>query len=164
MVFEAFAVATAVVMGVSAVAALREMRVYGDALAASVLLSVLLGVSVLCRIEAPPGGMGNMIWLSLADLVALMITAYWFMTRPAPWKFVLSFTFIAQLCAHAGFWRGWFSGSDTRYAYILCLNLLAVVQLVAVGWPGASYVARGVRGRLSNAGGRRVHGSHGAAR
>lgn len=164
MVFEAFAVATAGVLGISAYVAHKDMRRFGDVLGASVLLSILLGISVFCRVEAPPGGMGNMIWLSVADLIALMIAAYWFVTRPESWKFVFAFTFMAQLCAHAGFWRGWFAGHDTRYAYILCLNMLALLQLVAVGWPGAAYVARGIRGLLPSGWGRSVHGRRGASR
>lgn len=144
MIFLGFFVATAIVLAVSAYCSWRDFHRFGDVLGAAQLLMVILGLSIICRGYAPPGGVGNMIWLSLIDLGGLMMSAYWFVTRRATWGFVLCFTFIAQLCAHAGFWRGWFLGNDTRYAYILCLNLLAVVQLVAVGWPGVRHVARDI--------------------
>lgn len=162
MVFAAFFVATAVVLAISAYCAWRDFKQFGDVLGASQLLMIVLGLSVICRTVAPPGGVGNMVWLSIVDLAALMVSAYWFVTRKALWCFVLCFTFIAQLVAHAGFWRGFSAGIDGSYAYILCLNVLAVLQLVAVGWPGARHVA-GVFGALLHD--RRARGfrfSHGA--
>lgn len=157
MIFLGFLIATTIVLAMSAYCAWRDFIRFGDLLAASQLLMTILGASVICRAVAPPGGFGNMIWLSAIDFGGLLLSAYWYMTRRESWGFVLCFTFIAQLCAHAGFWRAYSAGFDARYAYILCLNALAVLQLVAVGWPGARHVARDVVDVLS---GRRVRGFH----
>ncbi|MDR7232069.1 phosphatidylserine synthase [Caulobacter sp. BE264] len=140
-VFGGLAILTGLVLAVSYVAAKRNLSLYGDVLGAAQLLTVVLGLSVICRISAPPGGVGNMAWLCLIDLAALMVSAYWFIVRPTVWSFILSFCFIAQLVAHAGFWRAQSAGIDTRIAYILCLNVTHVLQLVAVGWPGSKHVA-----------------------
>lgn len=162
MIFMAFFIATACVLAISAYSAWHDFQQFGDVLGAAQLLMVVLGLSIICRSLAPPGGVGNMIWLSVVDLMALMISAYWFMTRPTAWCFVLCFTFIAQLVAHAGFWRGFLSGATASYAYILCLNVLAVLQLVAVGWPGARHVAGVFGALLHDRGARGFRFSHGA--
>lgn len=162
MIFAAFFIATAIVLVMSAYCAWRDFTRFGDVLGAAQLLMVILGLSFICRIAVPPHGMGNMIWLSVIDLGGLMMTAYWYVTRKSVWSFALCFTYIAQLVAHYGYWRSQSLGVDTRYAYILTLNALAVLQLLTVGWPGASYVARDVRALLHDRRGWRVPLGHGA--
>lgn len=162
MVFAAFFIATAIVLALSAYCGWRDFKRFGDVLGAAQLLMVILGLSFICRIAVPPDGMGNMIWLSVIDLGGLMVSAYWYTTRKSLWGFALCFSYIAQLVAHYGFWRSHSMGVDTRYAYILTLNALAVLQLLAVGWPGASYVAGDVRALLHDRRSRGVPFGYGA--
>lgn len=145
MIFTSFIIATAVVFIVSLCAAMEDFARYSDAMGASALLAVLLELSIICTRPAEPGSIGNMIWLAPADLIALGVTAYMFITKRSWWMFVLSFTFLLDLTAHAAVWKGWYAAKDTVYVYKATLNVIGYVQLVCAGWMGGEYVA----GKLS---------------
>lgn len=131
---------TVAVFALNAYAALRDFRNQSDGLGAAALLVLLLELSILCH-SGPPDGIGNMIWLAVFDLGGLTLSAWWFLTRPALWKFILAFSFLAQLFAHAGYWS---HPGDNRNEYIALLNVLSVLQKLAVASSGAWYVARDI--------------------
>lgn len=164
MVFEAFALATLSLTTAYAAASVKDLHRFGEPLAACQLLAVTLGLSILCRIAAPPGGFGNMVWLSVGDLTALLLSLAGCWTKFAWWKLVFCLTFLADLAAHAGFWWAWQQGHDARYTYVLTLNALYIVAMAASAWPGAEHVARRANHGLHvrRLGAVRIH--HGASR
>lgn len=160
-----FFLATGCVFALSAYCAHRDFRQHSDTLSAAALLLGVLELSIICRgLEGGPMGIGETPFLALVDLAAVGVVFYLWRTKKAWWKFVLLVAFVGDLVAHYSAWRGWYAGHDTRYWYLATLNALAVVQLWAVGWPGAGYVARLFNARMSN----HRHGAawirHGASR
>ncbi len=144
---------TVAVFALNAYAAHRDFRNQSDALGAAALLVLLLELSILCH-SGEPDGIGNMVWLALFDLGGVALSVWWFVTKPALWKSVLAVSFVAQLFAHAGYWS---HPGDNRNEYIAVLNVLSVLQKLAVASPGAWYVARDI-GRFMRA--RRLRDLH----
>lgn len=164
-VFGLFVPATLIVVALSAAASLFDFRENSDSLGVSVLLAMILYISMIVRSHpTAPGGVGTLVVFPVIDLAALCAVSLIFATRPGVWKFVVAFSFLAQLVAHFSFWRGWSIGNDTFPVYILLLNLLAAVSLLANGYAGARGVAVGLITHLSR--GRHVglrplhHGPH----
>lgn len=134
-------IGTAVVLAMAVYAAWKDFATHADLLGSSAILAVILEISLLARQPSPPSGIGNMIWLSIPDLVALAITGWYARTRFTWWKLVVCFTFLVDLLAHASVWHALSQGRDTTWAYKFTLNALGYVQILALGWPGARHVA-----------------------
>lgn len=131
---------TSAVFALNAYVASRDFRNQSDALGAAALLVILLELSIVCH-SGEPDGIGNMVWLAVFDLGGVVLSAWWFVTRPSLWKSVLALSFVAQLFAHAGYWS---HPHGNRNEYIAILNVLSVLQKLAVASPGAWYVARDI--------------------
>ena len=159
-----FLVATGALFALSAYCARYDFRQHGDTLSVAALLLGVLELSVICRsLGNGPMGLGETAWLALVDVCAVVMMAYLFLTRRARWKFIILVTFVADLVSHYAAHKGWYAGHDTRGGYIMALNGIGVVQLVALGWPGARCVAGILNAHLSHSRPSPAWVRHGAA-
>lgn len=160
-----FLIATVCVFALSAYCAHKDFQQHGDTFSAAALLMAVLELSIICRSSGSgPMGIGETALLALVDLAAVLLIFLMWRTRKAWWKFALLVTFVCDLMAHYAAWRGWYNGHDTRYWYVTSLNVLAVIQLGIVGWPGVGYVARLLNARLSSSRHSPAWVRHGAVR
>lgn len=148
MIFSAFFVATWLVLAISTYSAWRDFIRFGDLLGASQLLMIVLGYSIIYH--------DNMIWLVIVDFAAMLVSAFWYVSKRHKWAFSLVLTYTAQLAVHAWFWAFSDHSYYAQHAHVLLLNTLAVIQLLIIGWPGAKYVGSEISALLFGRGGRRV--------
>lgn len=137
--FFALAVVTPVVINAYA---LRHDRRVSEALALSLMILAIWGATRCLHLALPePDSKGlNPMFDFIGGLAVL---GSWVAYRGA-WKLILALLFAAQLLLAAWFWWEWeiFDNSLSYRSYLRLNNVLWLLQLVCVAWPGGFSVAR----------------------
>lgn len=126
---------------------------HADAMGAASLLCVSYGVTNLAiALYGWPNAV--LTFPALDAFLAFMVWRAW-ARRPRIWKAILLSCLVAQMVLHVAFIATWQMGEATMgtlYTYAVLINVIFLMELSAVAFPGARHAVDRVRARLSELG------------